>query len=124
MAITILLVDDEVELLGALQVLLEDLGYHVLTAADGNSALAIAKEKQPDVMVLDINMPKKSGEDVLQELSGLGLKTKVIVSTGYTTRDQTMKDRVLKRFPVAAFLEKPTGADEMDFVIKEVLQEK
>ncbi len=122
MSISVLVADDEKDLIESFSMLLGDLGYQVYSALEGESALRVLKEKNPDVLILDINMPKVSGEDVLRELSGLGLKTKVIVSTGHTTADQNLKDRLLKAFKVSAFLEKPSSIEEIDYVIKEVLK--
>jgi len=123
MPISVLIADDESELVEGWGLLLREMGYEDFSDLDGEQAVAIAHERGQDVMILDINMPKKSGEQVLEELSKAGLKTKVIISTGQAGSDQSMKNRVIKKFPVAAFLEKPTTIQEMDYVIKEVLKE-
>jgi len=65
---TILLVDDDPDILSALRVVLEKLGYRVLTAYDGNSGLAAAEREAPDLVVVDMMMPKKSGFIVLEKL--------------------------------------------------------
>jgi DNA-binding response OmpR family regulator len=65
---TILVVDDDHEILSALRTVLERQKYRVLTAADGNAALAIAEREQPDLVVVDMMMPKKSGFLVLEKL--------------------------------------------------------
>ena len=124
MAVSVLVADDEKDLIESFTLLLEDLGYEVSAASDGETALALLREKKPDVLILDINMPRVSGEDVLRELSTLGIRTRVIISTGHTIADQNLKDRVLKAFKVSAFLEKPSTIEEIDFVIKEVLKEE
>ena len=43
-------------------------GYHVITAADGEEGLRLAREKMPDLLVLDMMLPKLSGEQALHEL--------------------------------------------------------
>lgn len=122
MNISILVADDEKDLIESFSMLLQDLGYEVASATDGDTTLRLLREKNPDILILDINMPKVSGEEVLRQLGGMGLKTKVIISTGHTVDDKNLKDRILKAFNVSAFLEKPSSIEEIDYVIKEVVK--
>ena len=64
----ILLVDDDAEVLQAMKVVLESKGYVVVTASDGNAGLAAAEQECPDLVVVDMMMPKKSGFLVLEKL--------------------------------------------------------
>lgn len=61
----ILVVDDEQELLDMVSSTLELEGYEVATATDGESALALVEERRPDLVLLDITMPKLNGFQVL-----------------------------------------------------------
>jgi CheY-like chemotaxis protein len=63
---TILLVDDDPEVRSAIRTALETKGYQVLTAVDGNQALAMAERDAPDLVVVDMVMPGKSGFLVLE----------------------------------------------------------
>ncbi len=65
---TVLVADDEPHLLRLVKFRLEREGYRVLTAADGDAALHVARTEHPDLCVLDVMMPKRSGFDVLREL--------------------------------------------------------
>ena len=65
---TILVVEDEYAVRRLTRLLLERRGYQVLTAADGTEGLILAKVEQPDVILLDLMMPKMEGHDVLQRL--------------------------------------------------------
>jgi two-component system alkaline phosphatase synthesis response regulator PhoP len=65
---TILLVDDEPHVLEVLRVTLEDLGFALLEAEDGPKALQIAKEKKPDLVILDVMLPNMSGLEVCRAL--------------------------------------------------------
>jgi len=65
---TILVVDDEPGVRQYLKSVLEDARFNVLTAADGEEALVIIKERRPDFISLDLIMPKKSGHKLLYEL--------------------------------------------------------
>jgi DNA-binding response OmpR family regulator len=67
---TILLVDDDQELLAGLRTVLEGKGYRVLTAEDGNMGLALAERDAPALVIVDMMMPKKSGFLVLEKLKG------------------------------------------------------
>ena len=123
MAVKILIADDEAEIVESCDLLLREKGYEVISALDGIQTVEVARVHNPDVIILDINMPKKSGEQVMAELLRLGLKSKIIVSTGQTGMDKSMKERIIKTYSVSAFLEKPTSIDEMNYVIQEILKE-
>ena len=64
----ILLVDDDPDILDALSMILESKGYQVVTAQDGIEGLATLKAEKPDVMILDLLMPKMDGFAVCKEL--------------------------------------------------------
>jgi two-component system alkaline phosphatase synthesis response regulator PhoP len=64
----VLIADDEPDIIEILKYNLEKEGYHVVTAKDGNEALDKAKHTLPDLIVLDMMMPKKTGMEVLELL--------------------------------------------------------
>ncbi len=64
----ILIVDDEPDVVSYLEMLLQDNGYQTLTAANGNEALEIVRREKPDLVSLDISMPKASGTRFYKEL--------------------------------------------------------
>ena len=99
----ILVVDDEAHIVEFVRGYLERDGYEVLTAADGDTAVALANESHPDLLVLDVMLPGRSGFDVLRSLRAAGSTVPVIM---LTARDDVI-DRV-------AGLE--LGAD--DYVVK------
>src|SRR5512132_317818 len=68
----ILIVEDELPMRTALTDILQNEGYRVLTAADGESGLARAIKEQPDLVLLDVMMPKLDGFGVCAELRRLG----------------------------------------------------
>jgi DNA-binding response OmpR family regulator len=80
---TILIVDDDPDILGAMQTHFVRDGYRVLTAADGNRALALAERDAPDLVVVDMMMPSKSGFLVLETLKRRGeASPRVVMITG------------------------------------------
>ncbi len=64
----ILLVDDDAEIIDAMEYALAAKGYTILIARDGNQGLAMAEREDPDLVVLDMMMPKRSGFLVLEKL--------------------------------------------------------
>jgi len=64
----ILLVDDDREIIESVRFALEASGYEVLVARDGNQGLAFAERENPDMVILDMMMPKRSGFLVLEKL--------------------------------------------------------
>ena len=65
---TILVVDDEPDVRNYLKMILEDGGFRVITAGDGEAALEIIRRDKPDFISLDLVMPRKSGHKLLSEL--------------------------------------------------------
>ena len=64
----ILLVDDDREIIESVRIALEGAGYEILVARDGNQGLALAEHENPDLVILDMMMPKRSGFLVLEKL--------------------------------------------------------
>ena len=64
----VLLVDDDIEIIESMRTVLESRGYDVLTARDGNQGLVMVETENPDLVVLDMMMPKRSGFLVLEKL--------------------------------------------------------
>ena len=71
---SILIVDDDPDMVAALKALLDETGATLETAMDGNAALERAKEFDPDMVLLDAMLPKRSGFLVLEKLKGAGKK--------------------------------------------------
>jgi DNA-binding response OmpR family regulator len=68
MAKRILVVEDEPRVLEVIKKRLEVAGHHVITAVDGAEGFELAKSENPDLIVLDLMLPKKDGYDVCWEL--------------------------------------------------------
>lgn len=107
---TILLADDDPLLVKLYQTKLEKAGFAVLVARDGEEALSLVKTSKPDLILLDIIMPKITGIGVLQRLKA-DPQTKnipVLVLTNLGGRDENIE--VTKRLGAADYLVK----DETD----------
>lgn len=101
----ILLVDDEEHLLAPLKEKLEDLGYRIFLAQDGESAIEILNREKIDLVLLDYVMPGISGFDVMKYMKKADINTKVIM---YTGRDLSQLDYLLKEVEV---IKKPCSID-------------
>ena len=71
---TILVVDDDAEIRQAIEAALEPLGPNILVADDGNAAVELAAENSPDLVILDMMLPKRSGFLVLEKIKRAGAK--------------------------------------------------
>jgi CheY-like chemotaxis protein len=85
---TILIVDDEADVVSYLEMLLSDAGYRTLSASDGREGMELARREHPDLVVLDISMPEASGSRMYKDLKtdpALGAVPVVVVTgvTGY-----------------------------------------
>lgn len=67
---TILFIEDEPTLQKAISQFLEKKGYEIKSALDGEIGIAMAKEFKPDLILLDLILPKKDGFEVLKEIKG------------------------------------------------------
>src|SRR5215813_602466 len=106
----ILIVEDELPMRTALQDVLESEGYRVLTAADGESGLRRAVDEKPDLILLDIMMPKLDGYAVCAELRRLGNAVPILM---LTAKGQ-VEDRVTGLDAGADdYLIKPFSTDEL-----------
>jgi len=110
---TILLVDDDRDILAAMQTALAELGPEVLTAVDGNDAVAQAQQHQPDLVVLDQMLPKRSGFLVMEGLKHgkkPGDPPRVIMITG---NPGTRHKEYARTLGVDVYLNKPFRMEKL-----------
>ena len=77
----ILVVEDEAKLRRVLTDFLKSEGYEVITAPDGEQGLALARKQGPNVIILDIMLPKMNGFDVCRALRAQGIQTPILMLT-------------------------------------------
>ena len=106
----ILVVDDEPDILLMLRMALEDEGYDVVLAADGEMAMSRIEEHSPDLVVLDLMMPVLDGYGVLGRLQSQGSTLPVVVLSARS--DQSDIDRALA-LGAAEFMSKPFDLDRL-----------
>lgn len=102
----VLIVEDDEDLRFGLTLRLQAAGYSVVHAQDGVSAVSVARQERPDVVLLDIGLPGGDGLTVLERYAKLPAVSDipVVVLTG---RDPRSAEPAARRFNIAAFLQKP-----------------
>ena len=117
----ILVVDDEPQLCTALLRILKMEGYKVRTASDGETALGLVKEKQPDVVLLDVIMPGMDGREICRRLRECTTGTQVIY---FTAKSGAFHPEAMKelRHEADAFLAKPASSKQILSQVSSVLQ--
>ncbi len=119
---TILLVDDDRDILTSMNAALADLGAEIFAAADGNDAITQALEHTPDLVVLDMMLPKRSGFLVMEKLKRGKQRSdppRVIMITGNQgTRHKTYAETL----GVDIYLNKPFRMSKLVDSVKKLLE--
>lgn len=92
---TILIIEDDQILMKACETKLRQEGYEIITANDGDTGLRVALDRKPDVILLDILLPKRDGVSVLHELrnnESYGKDALVVVLTNLSADDPISKE--------------------------------
>ncbi len=118
---SVLIVDDDPDVVTAIRFAMEDAGAKVLTAADGTSACDIAEKELPDIVVLDMMLPKRSGFLVLERLrkgKAKGAKPHIIMITGnHGTRHKTYAESL----GAVDYINKPFRMDRLLTTIEKIV---
>ena len=121
MAIRILVVEDDADALTVLRDRLESMGHQVLTAMDGQAALDVLQDVMPDLLFLDIEMPRLNGIEVLKRVRKMWPDLPAVVMTAYGTIPlavEAMKEGATD------FITKPFDADQIGTVVAKALERK
>lgn len=118
----ILVADDDPDILSLLGHLLRKAGYEVITATDGNEALALAREHDPDLLVLDVSMPHADGYTVCRQIQEDGLAAPPVI---FLTAHAHTSARVNGLDAGAVdYITKPFDPDELRARVRAVLRTK
>ncbi len=117
---TVLLVDDEEMIIDVAGQMIQNFGYHVMTAASGKEAVDVYKKNRDriDMVILDMVMPEMSGEDAYDNLKEIDPDIKVLLSSGYSIDGRAAK--ILDR-GCNGFIQKPFDMKRLSTKIVEVL---
>ena len=122
MAKSILIVDDEPNILLSLEFLMQQEGYEVRTATNGDEALLAVGEKQPDLILLDIMMPKLDGFEVCQKIRS-NPKWKDIRIVMLTAKGREVDQEKGLALGADDYIIKPFGTKQLVKKVKTVLGE-
>lgn len=115
--LTALIVDDEKDIREMLSILLSELGYTALTAADGVQALEIFQSQRPHIVLTDIKMPGKDGIAVLKAVKAETPEAEVIMLSGHG--DMHLAIQSLKH-DAADFIAKPIDEELLEIALRKV----
>lgn len=116
----ILLVDDEPDIIEILQFMLESQGYECITATDGEEGLKKAREINPDIIILDVMMPKINGYKICRLLK-FDNKYKDIPILMLTARSQDEDKLIGEETGADEYITKPFEVDEVIETIKKYI---
>ncbi|MFO0945946.1 MAG: response regulator [Planctomycetota bacterium] len=107
---TVLLIDDDYEIVSSMRAVLEAKGYRVLTANDGNAGLAVAEREDPNLIVVDMMMPKKSGFLVVEKIKRRQNSPPMIM---ITANEGSRHRAYAELLGVDAYLRKPFAMEKL-----------
>jgi CheY-like chemotaxis protein len=117
---SIVVVDDDPEIVGMLSTRLATRGYRVSTAGDGHAALELCRRLLPDLVLLDVMMPGKSGWEVARALKTdpLTAKVKIVMVTAI---GEQVNDATSPIYGADAHVDKPFEFEKLEKVISKLL---
>ena len=126
----ILIVDDDSDVLDALTMVLESRGYQVITAQDGIEGLACLKVEKPDLMILDLLMPRMDGFGVMKELRDPRWaefsEMPILIQTAVREEASRRRYKLETGVELGAddYVEKPTSPDILLARVKKLVKRK
>jgi len=119
MAPTILVVDDEPQIRETVSGLLQDEGFEVLTAPEGEAAAKTVREELPDLVLLDVALPGKDGLEILKDLKDQYPTLPVIMISAFGSVENAVRATRLGAYD---FIEKPPHADKILLSVRNALE--
>src|SRR5215472_8467586 len=116
---TILIDDDDHEILESMRTILANKGFRILAARDGNAGLTVAERENPDLIILDMMMPKKSGFLVLEKLKSRpgGLIPTIMITGNEGSRHRAYAEML----GVRDYIRKPFAMEKLVRSIEKVM---
>jgi signal transduction histidine kinase/CheY-like chemotaxis protein len=120
---TVLVVDDEEPVRAVLEIMLERIGFSVLTLGSGTEAINVVRERVQEIsaVFLDLTMPDMDGVEAFREIRGINPDLPVILASGYTEQDAT--SRFAGKGP-ADFIQKPFEAKVLIRKLRKMLKDR
>lgn len=118
---TVLVIDDNIAVLSTLIFLLEEEGYHVVSAANGHAGVSIYRSEQPDLVIADLIMPEQGGIQTIQEIKRLCPEAKIIAISGGARIGTTDPLETAREVGATETLAKPLDPDDFIETVNAVL---
>ena len=115
----IMIADDSLFIRNRLAKLLAEHGYEIVTVGDGVEAIDTYRSANPDVVLMDITMPRKDGLEALSEICKLDPQAKVIMLTALDQQSVAVKAMWVG---AKDFLAKPVSIERLSMALKKVLE--
>jgi DNA-binding NtrC family response regulator len=115
----VLVIDDEPNVRTLLNMLLRPMGYVVMLADNGWTGLQLYRQEHPDVILLDLKMPKLDGMGVLKQIRSVDSKQPVIVLTGDTSPET---EREVRALGVSEFIIKGSSLQSLEDTVRRLLK--
>jgi CheY-like chemotaxis protein len=117
----VLVIEDEPDIADNLCDLLEALGYQTLQAQDGAAGIDMARTHQPDLILCDLRMPKKTGHDVLRTIRGAGRWGADVPLALLTASTEPQLQEKSVALGATAFIRKPFDVDDLIDTVQRLL---
>lgn len=118
-SITLLIIDDDPAACRIFKKIIEKEGYRVLTATDAGRGLRLIQEKSPEIVFLDIKMPRVDGIELLRRIRKINKDVIVIMLTGFATLDTARKAMELGAYD---YVTKPFDLEAIKASIRDALE--
>jgi CheY-like chemotaxis protein len=109
-------VDDEAEIQIALQDLLECLGYRPLFASEGAGAIKTYEDLQPEVVLMDVNMPEMDGITCAEKIMDYDPDARIAILSGYNLNGPELADERVNKL-IKGYLAKPVDIAELSTLL-------
>ena len=116
----VLLIEDEPNIIEAIRFILSRDGFAVDTHSDGSTALETIQKKSPDMVILDVMLPNRSGYEILRDLRGEE-QTRDLPVLMLTARGQKTDREMAERLGASHFMTKPFSNSEMLCAVQALL---
>lgn len=111
----VLIVDDDVGIIDTLQYLLLNEGYDVVAAKNGQDAINLYKEINPDIVFMDIKMPTMNGFDAFFKIKELDKNAQIVLTSGYAIEDKDYQHAI--KSGLVGMLSKPFSIEKITKMI-------
>ena len=119
--LTVLIVDDERTLARSIKLFLDEQGYEAEVANDGDRALQLLEKMHPDVVFLDLRLPRASGLDLLKRIRAYDPEVAVVMMTAHGTIENAVEAMKLGAFD---YVTKPVDLDEVKIMVERAQEDR